>query len=67
MEFFDRDWANLYCWTLNNGSVLYHVKRDRRYWIACYEVLSQFWYAHIVPAKQARAADVPEEELEIFR
>ena len=58
MEVFDREWCNMYIWT-RNGSGLFHVKRDRSYWDACFDVLAQFWWQHVVPAKHAlQAGDV---------
>lgn len=67
MEIFDMEWANLYSWTINGGSALFHIKRDRKYWAECYLVLSEFWYGHVIPAKHAQAADFSIEELETFR
>lgn len=67
MEIFDREWANLYAWTIAGGSALYHVKRDRRYWADCYQALSEFWWCNIIPAKQVQAAGFPNEDLEPFR
>ena len=55
MEVFDREWCNMYIWT-QNGSGLFHVKRDRSYWDACFDVLAQFWWQHVVPAKHALQA-----------
>ena len=31
-------------------------RRDPAYWGACFEVLSDFWWAHLVPAKHALAS-----------
>ncbi len=55
MEVFDREWCNMFIWT-QNGSGLFHVKRDRSYWDACFDVLAQFWWQHVVPAKHALQA-----------
>ncbi len=55
MEIFDREWCNIYMWTVN-GSALFYIPRDRAYWAACFEVLSEYWWAHLVPAKHALAA-----------
>ena len=56
MEIFQRDWCNIYMWTVN-GSAMFHIPRDRQYWTACFEVLSEFWWAHLVPAKHAIASN----------
>jgi len=55
MEVFDRQWCNVFVWT-PNGAALYHVPRDTAYWRACFDVLAEFWWAHVVPAKHALAA-----------
>ena len=55
MEVFGRGWCNIYLWT-PNGSAMFHVRRDRAYWAACVEVLADFWWANLVPAKHALAA-----------
>ncbi len=55
MDIFDRDWCNVFVWT-HNGAALYHVARDTAYWRACFDVLAEFWWAHVVPAKHALAA-----------
>jgi len=54
MEIFQREWCNIYLWTVN-GSAMFHIPRDRPYWNACFEVLSEYWWAHLVPAKHAIA------------
>ena len=54
MEIFQREWCNIYLWTIN-GSAIFHIPRDRQYWTACFEVLSEYWWAHLVPAKHAIA------------
>ncbi|KAK9840347.1 hypothetical protein WJX74_007980 [Apatococcus lobatus] len=54
MDMFDREWCDLYCWT-PNGSTIFHIPRDRQYWLSCFEVLAEFWWAHVVPAKHALA------------
>jgi hypothetical protein len=53
MDIFDREWCNLYVWTPAGGSAIYHVRRDRAYWGRCFEVLAEFWWSHVVPARQA--------------
>lgn len=50
MQIFDREWCNLFSYTVN-GSALYHVKRDRNYWNDCYIVLADFWWESLIPAK----------------
>jgi hypothetical protein len=65
MEIFGREWCNLYCWTVT-GSAVYQIRRDRAYWALCFHVLAEFWWAHVVPAKHALAANLPD-EAEFFR
>ena len=59
MDVFDRDWCNLFVWTVN-GSMLFHIKRDPEYWRLCFQGLAEFWWSHVVPAKHALAGDSPE-------
>lgn len=54
MEVLDREWCDLFCWTVN-GSAIYRVNRDPKYWKMCYEALGEFWWAHVIPAKHALA------------
>lgn len=54
MDVFDREWCSLYVWTPNHGSSSFVIDRNREYWGACFDVLADFWWAHTVPARQAR-------------
>eukprot|EP00262_Sarcandra_glabra_P017000 TRINITY_DN5681_c0_g1_i1.p1 TRINITY_DN5681_c0_g1~~TRINITY_DN5681_c0_g1_i1.p1 ORF type:complete len:297 (-),score=31.50 TRINITY_DN5681_c0_g1_i1:173-1063(-) len=54
MEIMDRDWVDLYCWTIN-GSTLFRVVRDRGYWELIHGILRNFWWECVVPAKEALA------------
>jgi putative phage-type endonuclease len=69
MDVFDREWCHLYVWTPCHGSVAFLVARDRRYWAACFEVLADFWWCNVVPARQARdaGAEAGDEALEALR
>lgn len=67
MDIFDREWCNMYIWTPEHGSASYYIPRDRRYWAAAFDVLSEFWWAHVVPARQARERGAGVEELEQWR
>ncbi|KAJ1271605.1 hypothetical protein BS78_06G140200 [Paspalum vaginatum] len=51
MEIMDRDWVELYCWT-PNGSSLIWVPRDRAYWELIHEVLRDFWWGNVMPARE---------------
>lgn len=55
MDIFDREWCNVFCWTRSGGYAIYHVPRDRVYWTSCFEVLGEFWWQHVVPAKHLLA------------
>ena len=48
---YDRPWAQLYCWTPSQGSVVFHIERDRAYWAEAWPVISEFWWLHVVPAR----------------
>ena len=56
MDVFDRDWCNLFVWTVN-GSTLFHIKRDPEYWRLCFQGLADFWWSHVIPAKHELAAN----------
>ena len=61
MDIFDRSWCNLYIWTPEGGSGVYHIRRDRAYWAAAFDVLAEFWWGHDVPARQAYERGAVEE------
>lgn len=56
MAVFDREWCDVYCYTVANGSTIYRVERDREYWAMMYRALSDFWWQSVVPGKHAKAA-----------
>ncbi|XP_022896096.1 uncharacterized protein LOC111410122 isoform X1 [Olea europaea var. sylvestris] len=51
MEILDRDWMDLYMWTVN-GSSLFRLHRNREYWDVLKIALSDFWWKHVQPAKE---------------
>lgn len=51
MEIMDRDWVDLYCWT-PNGSTIFRVGRDRSYWALIHEILREFWWENVIPARE---------------
>jgi uracil-DNA glycosylase len=67
MEIFDREWCNLYVWTPAGGSAAFHIPRDRQYWAACFDVLAEFWWAHVVPARQAHERGAGDAEVQALR
>ncbi|KAK9707526.1 hypothetical protein RND81_07G203400 [Saponaria officinalis] len=52
MEIMDRDWVDLYCWT-PNGSTIFRVRRERGYWELIHEILREFWWENVIPAREA--------------
>ncbi|KAJ4960040.1 hypothetical protein NE237_019950 [Protea cynaroides] len=52
MEIMDREWVDVYCWTLN-GSTIFRVCRDHEYWELIHGILWEFWWENIVPAREA--------------
>lgn len=56
MAVFDREWCDVFCYTVGGGSAIYRVERDPNYWALMYEALSDFWWLSVVPAKHALAA-----------
>lgn len=67
MDIFDREWCNLYVWTQNNGSSAFYIPRDREYWGAAFDVLAEFWWVHVVPARQAYDSGASLEEVMSYR
>ncbi|KAM7486933.1 hypothetical protein LguiA_002942 [Lonicera macranthoides] len=51
MEILDRDWMDFYVWT-PNGSSLFRLYRDVEYWNALKIALSDFWWIHVLPARE---------------
>ena len=52
-----REWCDLWCWTPGGGAASFRFERDRGYWAMAFEVLADFWWAHVVPGNQAAAAE----------
>lgn len=50
MEILDRDWMDMYVWTVN-GSSLFRLHRNVEYWNILKIALSDFWWKHVQPAK----------------
>uniref|UniRef100_A0A2P2J0Z5 YqaJ viral recombinase domain-containing protein n=1 Tax=Rhizophora mucronata TaxID=61149 RepID=A0A2P2J0Z5_RHIMU len=50
MEILDRDWMDFYVWT-PKGSSLFRLFRDVEYWDSLRIVLSDFWWKHVLPAR----------------
>jgi len=67
MDVFDREWCTLFVWTPQRGSAAFLVNRNREYWAACFDVLADFWWAHVVPARQARERGASVEEIGMYR
>ncbi|XP_050365547.1 uncharacterized protein LOC126784094 [Argentina anserina] len=51
MEILDKEWMHFYVWTIN-GSSLFKLYRDRDYWGVLEQGLSDFWWRHVVPARE---------------
>lgn len=60
MEIMDREWVDLYCWTIN-GSTIFRVIRDREYWELMHGILKEFWWENVIPAKEALSMGKEEE------
>jgi hypothetical protein len=50
LEIFDREWMDFYVWCVN-GSSIYRIYRDERYWGLIFRVMSEYWWGHVVPAR----------------
>jgi hypothetical protein len=60
LEFSGREWAHLYLWTPSSGSAAALVKRDRDYWRVLWQVLADFWWGHVAPARVLRREGAPD-------
>ncbi|XP_021647516.2 uncharacterized protein LOC110640501 isoform X2 [Hevea brasiliensis] len=60
LEIMNREWADLYCWT-PNGSTIFRVHRDRAYWELIREILWEFWWGNVIPAREALSLGMEEE------
>ncbi|CAH1414898.1 unnamed protein product [Lactuca virosa] len=60
MEVMDRDWVDLYCWTIN-GSTIFRICRDQDYWNLIHGVLREFWWENVIPAREALVMGSEEE------
>ncbi|XWS69173.1 hypothetical protein CRYUN_Cryun04dG0156800 [Craigia yunnanensis] len=60
MEIMDREWADLYCWTPNR-STIFRVNRERSYWDLIHDILREFWWGNVIPAREALLLDMGEE------
>uniref|UniRef100_A0A1J3GQ16 YqaJ viral recombinase domain-containing protein n=1 Tax=Noccaea caerulescens TaxID=107243 RepID=A0A1J3GQ16_NOCCA len=65
MEIMDREWVDLYCWT-RNGSTVFRVMRDRSYWRIIHEVLREFWWENVIPAREALLLGKEDPEVKKF-
>ncbi|KAG7589269.1 putative phage-type endonuclease [Arabidopsis suecica] len=65
MEIMDREWVNLYCWT-RNGSTVFRVMRDRSYWRIIHDVLREFWWESVIPAREALLLGKEDEEVKKY-
>ncbi|XP_023537251.1 uncharacterized protein LOC111798383 isoform X1 [Cucurbita pepo subsp. pepo] len=65
LEIMDREWADLYCWT-PNGSTIFRVCRERGYWELIHEMLREFWWENVVPAREASSSG-REKEVESYK
>lgn len=56
MEILERDWLDFFVWTLN-GSALFRFDRDPEYWNLMFEVLHDFWWSSVVPARKLLSSE----------
>ncbi|KZV34038.1 DNA-directed RNA polymerase subunit beta' [Dorcoceras hygrometricum] len=57
MEILDRDWMDMYVWTVH-GSSLFRLYRNEEYWDILKMALSDFWWKHVQPAKEICSTSV---------
>jgi len=56
MEILDREWCDVFSWTVSSSS-LFRVPRDPVFWNTLLEALQEFWWEHVVPAREAFEQD----------
>ncbi|CAK7325468.1 unnamed protein product [Dovyalis caffra] len=66
MEILDKDWMEFYVWT-PKGSSLFRLYRDELYWDALKIALSDFWFHHVLPAKELCSKNVITDPLKELR
>ncbi|KAK4798759.1 hypothetical protein SAY86_031085 [Trapa natans] len=66
MEIMDREWVDLYCWTVN-GSTMFRVYRERWYWNLIHEILREFWWENVIPAREALQMGRGEEATNLYK
>ena len=69
MEVFDMDYTYFYCWTIDHGSFVYLVDRDREYWRIVEAALAEFWHRNLVPAREVllESDGLAVSEAQVFR
>lgn len=66
MEIMDKNWVDLYCWT-PNGSSLFRVHRTPEYFLDMHEILKEFWWERVVPAREVVVAGGGNVDVQIFK
>ncbi|KAL4199361.1 hypothetical protein AMTRI_Chr03g50760 [Amborella trichopoda] len=66
LEIVDREWMDFYVWT-PNGSSLFRVWRDREYWALLKGALADFWWKHVIPAREMCEKEGSAEDVRALR
>lgn len=66
MEIMNREWVDVYCWTIN-GSTVFRVYRDRGYWHLIHGILQEFWWESVVPAREALQMGREDEAINLYQ
>ncbi|CAN6463882.1 unnamed protein product [Victoria cruziana] len=66
MEILDKNWLDYYVWT-PNGSSLFRIERNGEYWELLKSALADFWWGHVVPAKELCSGNPMAEDLRLLK
>ena len=67
MAVFDRRYADLFCFTAQQGCTLFRVPASPEAWALMRDMLRDFWHENLVPAREALAQGAPAAEVEQWR
>lgn len=66
LEIFDREWMDFYVWCVN-GSSIFRIYRDERYWGMIFRVMSEYWWGNVVPARHHLQKGNELDRVQVFR
>ena len=67
MAVFQRDYTDLFSYTMANGSRLFRMEAQPAVWSRFQPVLAEYWHNHLAPAQKLLAGGASREELRAYR